>query len=247
MKKSNTYLFNLIAFLIITSCCYSQDYYQVKYKMTTLFDGLKNYDAELTFSEKESCFEYKLFAVDTVTIKNENENGHKTIAFQNKNQQSIFINLKDKKITELKQFKSTYFVDDTLAFPQWDITNEIKTINNHQCQKATTFYKGRTYEVWFANEYPTLFGPWKLNGLPGLIILAYDKKNEVFFEAIEIQKIDNKTCQIDSSIKHLSKNEFQKLIKNWQKDYEERLKSMGDRSIKFNVQFGKVVDIEIVD
>lgn len=247
MKKSNRNIFTLIASLIITNCCYSQNYYQVKYKMTTLFDGLKNYEAKLTFSKKESYFEYKLFAADTTTIEKQDENGHKTIAFQNKKQQSIFINFKDKKITELRYFKSAYFVDDTLTVPQWNITNEIKTINNHQCQKATTFYKGRTYEVWYANEYPTFYGPWKLNGLPGLIILAHDKKNEVFFEAIEIQKIDENTCSIDNSIKHMSKNEFEKLIKNWQKDYEERLKSMGDRSIKFNVQFGKAVDIEIVD
>lgn len=247
MKKVYMYIFSLITSLIITNCCYSQSNYQVKYKMTTLFDGLKNYEAKLTFSKQESCFEYKLFANDTTTIENEDENGHKRIAIPNKRQQSIYINFKDKKISELKHFKSAYLVDDTLSFPQWDITSEIKTINNHQCQKATAFYKGRTYEVWYANEYPTFFGPWKLNGLPGLIILAYDRKNEVFFEAIEIQKIDENTCQIDNSIKHMSKNEFENLIKTWQKDYEERLKSMGDRSIKFNVQFGKAVDIEIVD
>jgi GLPGLI family protein len=215
--------------------------------MTTLFDGLKNYDAKLTFSEQKSCFEYKLFDNDTTTTEREDENGHKTINFPNKNQQTIFSNFKDKKITELKSLKSAYLVEDTLSYPQWNITDKIKNVNNYQCQKATTFFKGREYEVWYAIEYPTIFGPWKLNGLPGLIILAQDKKNEVFFEAIEIQKTDENTCQIDNSIKKISKNDFDKLINEWQKDYQERLKSMGDRNLKLDVKFGKAVDIEILE
>lgn len=234
-------------FLLFFNLSISQNNYQVKYKMTTLFDGLKNYDAKLTFSEQKSCFEYKLFDNDTTTTEREDENGHKTINFPNKNQQSIFINFKDKKITELKSLKSAYLVEDTLSFPQWNITDEIKNLNNYQCQKATTFFKGREYEVWYAIEYPTIFGPWKLNGLPGLIILAQDKKSEVFFEAIEIQKTDENTCQIDNSIKKISKNDFDVLIKNRQKDLEERLKSMGDRNLKLNVKFGKAVDIEILE
>lgn len=245
MKKS--YIYNLIILFITTNFCYCQNIYQVEYKMTTLFDGLKNYEAKLTFSEQESCFEFKLFESDSVIVENNDKNGHKTIAIPYTRQQSINVNLREKKIRELKHFKSAYLVEDTLSLPQWDITNEVRTISNHQCQKATTTYKGRTYEVWFTNEYPTIYGPWKLNGLPGLIILAHDKKNEVIFEAVEIQKIDKNICHIDNSAKHISRNEFEKLIKNWQKDYEERLKSMGNRSIQFDVNFENAVDIEILD
>jgi hypothetical protein len=51
--KLNSFIFLLFPILVL-----SQNNYQVKYKMTTLFDGLKNYDAKLTFSEQKSCFEY---------------------------------------------------------------------------------------------------------------------------------------------------------------------------------------------
>lgn len=240
--KLNSFIFLLFPILVL-----SQNNYQVKYKMTTLFDGLKNYDAKLTFSEQKSCFEYKLSIKDTATIEREDENGNIKLIIPNRNQQTIFSNYKDKKISELKLLKSAYLVEDTLSYPQWNITDEIKNVNNYQCQKATTFFKGREYEVWYAIEYPTIFGPWKLNGLPGLIILAQDKKSEVFFEAIEIQKTDENTCQIDNSIKKISKNDFDVLIKNRQKDLEERLKSMGDRNLKLDVKFGKAVDIEILE
>lgn len=247
MKKYQIYVVILIVSIIVTNFSYSQNSYQVKYKMTTLFDGIKNYDAKLTFSELNSSFEYQLFSKDTTTVEREDNNGNKVISIPVKNQQAVYLNLKEKKITELKYFKSLYLVEDTLSFPQWIITEEMKNVNNYQCQKATAFYKGREYEVWYSNEYPTVFGPWKLNGLPGLIILAYDKKNEVIFEALEIQKTDVKTLPIKNSTKHISKDEFDNKIKNWQKDYEERLKSMGDRSLKFNVKFRKSVDLEILD
>jgi GLPGLI family protein len=241
------YLFNLVITFIITNSCYSQDNYQVKYKMTTLFDGLKNYEAKLTFSEQKSCFEYKLFANDTTTTERKDVTGNITIVIPNKRTQSIIVNLKEQKVKELKYLKSTYLVEDKLSIPQWDITNEIKTINNHQCQKATTAYKGRTYEAWYASEYPTIFGPWKLNGLPGLIILAHDRENEVFFEATKIQKIDKNTCQEYNSIKHISKVKFVQLMNKTLNNLEERLKSMGNRNLKFDVKFAKAVDIEILD
>lgn len=227
--------------------CYSQNLYRVEYKMTTLFDGIKNYEANLKFSEQEACFSYKLFESDGSITENSDENGNKTIVIPYTRQQLINVNLMDKKIRELKHFKSSYLVEDTLSLPHWNITNETKVIGNHQCQKATTTYKGRTYEVWFTNEYATFFGPWKLNGLPGLIILAYDKRNEVIFEAVSIQKYEGNMCNIDKTAKHISINEYKTLIKTWQKDYEERLKSMGSRNMKFDVEFNNATDIEILD
>lgn len=76
-------------FLLFFNLSLSQNNYQVKYKMTILFDGLKKYDTKLTFSEQKSCFEYKLFANDTKTTEREDENGNIKLTIPNKNQQTI--------------------------------------------------------------------------------------------------------------------------------------------------------------
>ena len=57
---------------------------------------------------------------------------------------------------------------------QWIIDPEKKIINGYQCQKATTHFAGRDYIAWFTNEIPISDGPYKFNGLPGLIIEIYD-------------------------------------------------------------------------
>jgi GLPGLI family protein len=237
----------IIILLFLPFLLFSQYNYQVKYKMTTLFDGIKNYDTKLNFSNFQSCFEYKLSLKDTASVESQDENGNYKILVPDKNTQKIYLDFKNKKSSEIKYLKTVFIVQDSLTFPDWFIFNEAKTINNHLCRKATTTYKGRDYEVWFTDEYPTMFGPWKLNGLPGLIIVAQDKRSEVFFEATEIQKMDENICKEDSSIKHVSKVEFDEQIKKWQKNYEERLKSMGDRNSKVSVKFGKAVGIEILD
>jgi len=61
----------------------------------------------------------------------------------------------------------------------WDIKDEEKEIGGYQCIKAIGEFGGRTYEVWYTPEIPYAYGPWKLEGLPGLILEANDLKNEI--------------------------------------------------------------------
>jgi len=49
------------------------------------------------------------------------------------------------------------------------------------CQKAEGDFRGRHYIAWFSNKILIPDGPWKLCGLPGLILEAYDEKKTVYF------------------------------------------------------------------
>jgi hypothetical protein len=87
----------------------------------------------------------------------------------------------------------TLFVKDTTRIISWELLNETKNISSFNCQKARGNFRGRTYTVWFTNEIPVSLGPWKLNGLPGLILEATDSLNQFqfFAEKIDLQMAEN--------------------------------------------------------
>lgn len=68
----------------------------------------------------------------------------------------------------------------------WKITDEFKDIGEYKCQKATGYFRGRTYTTWFTQQIPIPFGPWKLQGLPGLIIEVKDAKKEIYFRVTKV-------------------------------------------------------------
>jgi GLPGLI family protein len=72
---------------------------------------------------------------------------------------------------------------------KWTIFNETREIGNITCQKATAWVLGRLYEAWFAPSLPFPTGPWKLHGLPGLIMEAADQKKQVQFQFVSIEDI----------------------------------------------------------
>ena len=70
------------------------------------------------------------------------------------------------------------------------IFSKLKLFNSFKfaCQRARTQFRGRIYDVWFTTDIPISNGPWKFQGLPGLILEAYDEKREIqfLFDKIEI-------------------------------------------------------------
>lgn len=56
---------------------------------------------------------------------------------------------------------------------QWTLVEDsTATVLGYECVMAETEYHGRHWKAWFTPEVPMPFGPWKLHGLPGLILKA---------------------------------------------------------------------------
>lgn len=88
------------------------------------------------------------------------------------------------------------FLEEELYPQEWTIENDTCLILNYLCYKATTKFRGREYEVYFAPEIPINEGPWKLYGLPGLILEAKTTDGFFSFRAIGLEEISNKLITI---------------------------------------------------
>lgn len=54
----------------------------------------------------------------------------------------------------------------------WTLTDDTLTVSGYLCQQAMATFRGLEWHVWYTEEIPSSAGPWRLRGLPGLIVKA---------------------------------------------------------------------------
>jgi GLPGLI family protein len=99
--------------------------------------------------------------------------------------------VKDKKLYTEETLVNYYLVEEPLPVIKWSIKKDTMSFGALHCQMATAHFKGRDYTAWFCPDLPFQCGPWKLNGLPGLILEASDSKKEVVFKFSGFENITN--------------------------------------------------------
>ena len=87
----------------------------------------------------------------------------------------------------LREDQVTY--RDTLNAQQWTMTDSTREVLGYTCQQATADFRGRRWTAWFATDIPVSDGPWKLGGLPGLILEAYDEGQQHVFTAVGLERV----------------------------------------------------------
>ena len=94
--------------------------------------------------------------------------------------------------TYSRVFGSKYLIVEDITIPEWTMYEDSTiTVLGMECKKATTNFRGRYWEVWYTEEIPISQGPWKLCGLPGMILKANSPK----FMLIEAMGIKNKNLE----------------------------------------------------
>lgn len=73
---------------------------------------------------------------------------------------------------------------------QWELLDETDSIGDYPAQKARCSYGGREWIAWYTNSIPINDGPYKFQGLPGLIIKINDKNEHYVFEMDAIERYE---------------------------------------------------------
>ncbi|WP_352423436.1 GLPGLI family protein [Proteiniphilum sp.] len=113
-----------------------------------------------------------------------------------------------------------YVVEEPMLKIGWTIHPDTATICGYSCQKATTHLYGRDYEAWFTADIARSDGPWKLHGLPGLILKAEDSQKHYCFIAsgIEQRKGLSLIEMPETSRRKISRKELNKLHERFNAD-----------------------------
>lgn len=151
------------------------------------------YSTILQVGTKESRFlDYLAFRVDSLTFasapeeelaKAANEADRSAFYFE----PVIFQNWPEGNLTVDDIYVPGTFTYTEKRALEWTFGDGKKEVCGYMCQEARTSYGGRDWIVWYAPEIASTAGPWKLCGLPGLILEAQDVEEIHHFTATTIR------------------------------------------------------------
>lgn len=122
-----------------------------------------------------------------------------------------------------------YKYTETTPVINWKIGKNKKKIHGYLCQDAEGLFLGRKYIVWFTPEIPLSSGPWKLGGLPGLILQVSDDNGHYTFECLGIQKLNPKEPILEYDVKYtnISRIKLNQLIRRMHLNFDQYMESQG--------------------
>lgn len=206
--KKNTLFLSLLFFIVLNSFSQrNKTCGKIEYKFITniAYEYIENYS--LTFNNKESfCEEINIKKSKTdKSLENKPKGAQVNIVDGRKNITSkyyynsrSFFHFRDNFFDELLLVKEKPLKN------QWKLHSETKKLSNFLCKKATIQFRGRKYTAWYTTKIPVPFGPWKLRGLPGMILEFYD--TEKYFHVIAtLIKVGKDDCSFNAPKKDFEK------------------------------------------
>ena len=97
------------------------------------------------------------------------------------------------KMTYIDKLMEEMFYEEDMPKIDWHFMDGDTVIVGYPCQKATGSFRGRLWTAWYTMDIPVNDGPWKLCGLPGLILKASEKDGYFDFTCVGITKGDGKS------------------------------------------------------
>ena len=170
---------SLIVFTILCSCINAQThrfFYNVEFKEDSTTTNTTKLSMILDVNPKETkYYSYNMYQKDSINKATNNTNTNWSSLepiIRNRNS-TINTNYRG-----INHYVYTYQTDDKI---NWKLSNETKTLQNYTLQKATADFGGRHWTAWFTKDIPLSEGPYKFQGLPGLIVQLYDSQMQYNF------------------------------------------------------------------
>ena len=175
-------------------------------------------------SVSSSYYSYTRFVTDSILEEQFKKNGFARINRDNADKMGevtyhIYKNYPTGKVTTLDKIAISRFrCEEENEMPVWELLPDTMTILSYSCQKAICNFKGRDYEAWFTQEIPKQEGPWKLHGLPGLILKASDSQGHYTFECTGLQKTNEKLMFGADGYESISRKNLNKVYERFAAD-----------------------------
>ncbi|MBO5443743.1 MAG: GLPGLI family protein [Muribaculaceae bacterium] len=134
---------------------------------------------------------YKNLTVDSIIMRSSQEQIIEAAAdgkLSNGEFMTIYKNYPAGRLTHTEKICMDWFrYDEEMPSIDWELTDSVATVLGYECRSARCKFRGREWTVLYSEYIPLMEGPWKLHGLPGLIMKVTDEKSHYSFECIGIR------------------------------------------------------------
>ena len=215
--------------------CYLNVSYQFKYRNSEKDDSLSFDDImDLQMGKDYNAFFSRdLRALDTQNTKELKSPMQFSTIPENYVGFDLLFNHKDSLTTVTNRLPYTSQVieySELSESPEWTyIPDEIATVMDYHCHVATCNYGGRNWKVYYTNDIPVPYGPWKLNGVKGLVLKAEDSENNFIFEAVGLTQKPQPIIRYDWSRKKMKKEDWKKFEQEMYKNAGAFVRNTGAR------------------
>ena len=210
--------------------CYLNVSYQFKYRNSEKDDSLSFDDImDLQMGKDYNAFFSRdLRALDTQNTKELKSTMQFSTIPENYVGFDLLFNHKDALTTVTNRLPYTSQVieySESSESPEWTyIPDEIATVMDYHCHVATCNWK-----VYYTNDIPVPYGPWKLNGVKGLVLKAEDSENNFIFEAVGLTQKPQPIIRYDWSRKKMKKEDWKKFEQEMYKNAGAFVRNTGAR------------------
>lgn len=134
---------------------------------------------------------YKNLTIDSIILRSSDEQIMRAASegkLTNGEFMTIFKNYPTGKITHTEKICTDWLkYEEDIPQLEWELTDSVVNVLGYQCQGAKCRFRGKEWTAFYTEDIPVSEGPWKLQGLPGLIMKASDEKGHYTFECIGIK------------------------------------------------------------
>lgn len=246
----NYFIALLISFFSLVANCQEKITFPVcvSYDMQLNFTKRETFSSTLLYNNNCAYFQYR--SQEAMSSKDQDNDSEQTFSVRDTLARSVFSDKREKRVYEVVSglnIRDQYLIKEELEAIHWEMLDETRVIESYRCAKAVCRFRGRNYTAWFTLDVPCGFGPWKLHGLPGLILEAYDDKHEVAFYAVKVSKTNEDFLWEEPPYKQLTRKEYEDKISEKFKDMMKRIASKADRGVKVTVSSSKIYGIEVYE
>lgn len=192
--------------------------FAVKYDMKMMCDSLKKevktYPAILQVGKKVWKFQsYWHFQIDSLMAAKGSGSAHSGAAHDPVTCYDCwFLNFPSGKYTFTGRLGADNY---RYVAPQnrlkWTLRDSSRTISGYAARMAKCSLAGREWTAWYTFEIPVSSGPWRLSGLPGLILEASSDDGTYLFSISGLSRTAFPITMSDYDYTDLTRKQFRKL------------------------------------